>query len=353
MSSNNGDEEYDNEAWVSAVRREVCEREQPEEGDESQQPARKKRKTSNDRKSQHPLTSTSSGNKYLQCYLDLVPGGIRAALEGIGVPYDDATREFITQASAYGHYPFILPRDCSYADHLLSAKQRSQLGIAQKTKHIEQNLNIYIRTSSPRFASTIRPNTAKNYEQHFRSLWHFLAYLGAYDQMIMLLPNVPQLEDNVVPSINPETIKEFVLHRYNEPGSQLFKGGDETLGPLTDCFGIPIMCEGSVNNYKWFDSALAAISYVHKKAKKEEAFKPSCAACCSLLGEEPCPAHRGGGKTRIHYARTKGDPIESMTIKELRKWLEEESKRRKYKVSRRSPFLPHDFTLFHANLRSR
>lgn len=329
--------DYHGEVWVSRLREEVAER-----------PEQPKRQTK--AKKDGFIHSLNSSNKVLQQYLDKVPKGIANAAAKWGIDLPPSQLAMLNRPLCKGNYPMYLPQSTAGASSKMNTKKLNDRTDAEKKQYYIDNFNIHIVPKSPRFGSNIAAATSRNYEQAFRTLWNFLAFLGRYDEMIIMLPHPPALEDNVLPSISPSTVKEYIMHRFNEPFSDLHMDGDQTKGHLLDCTGVQILCEGTTNNYKWFDSIFAAVHYVHKKAKKEERYKPACAVCLQLTSEAPCSAHRGNGKTRIHYVRSKGDPTKSMEVEELRKWLEEESKRREYKPKRRSPFLPHDMTKFHEYL---
>ena len=210
--------------------------------------------------------------------------------------------------------------------------------------------NRYLVDRSPRFSPNLAANTSGNYEQFIRGLWNFLAYLGRYEEMIMLLPHVPQMPDDVVPSITPDTICEFVYHRFQLPNSPLKRKGDPDGVQAKDCKGKPMDCEGIVRNIEWFDSLFAAITYIHQKAFKGNQYVPPCQQCMAKAGQELCEAHQDRGKTKVHYTRSQGNPILCRQVDELKGWLSRVSTERKYKASKRSPFLPDDIKQFHRTL---
>lgn len=340
QNETNPDEDYEGETWVSKIRENV----NPKE--------RNKRRTK--AKREDFIHSLHNDSKHLNTFLTFVPDGIKEAAKTWEIPLDAADVHAVENPNCPGHYPMYIPENSTSGREKMKLKSLLMMGKspAEIKAHHQEVHNIYI-SRSPRFSTIIAAATSKNYEQVLRGLWNFLAVAGKYEEMIMLLPHPPILDDDAVPSVSPTSIKEYVLHRYSEPFSKLYVHGDESKGPLKDINGRDILCEGTVNNYAWFDTLFAAISYLHQKAGKDGSYKPPCADCKALTGASPCPAHQGNGKTRIHYARTKGDPTKSFVITELRKWLEQESKRREYKPNRRSPFLPHDFTHFHSHLVSR
>jgi hypothetical protein len=347
MSQDNETEiDFTTDAWVATVRQKVNER-----------PEKRRRVTK--AKRDGFIHSLNNDNKSLREYLDLVPDGIERAAQKWGITLPEDQRSLLNKKECRGCYPMYLPLKTTAAQEKMKTKKLAGKSDEEKLKYYRELHNVYIAPHSPRFSRNLAAATARNYEQAFRALWNFLAFKGSYDEMIILLPNPPCLDDNVLPSISPSTLKEYIIHRYSEAFSNLHTEGDSTRPKLLDCMGKEMLCEGTTKNYKWFDSVLAAVHYVHKKAKKEERYKAPCPECLRLSGTgpstaadglDPCPAHCGNGKTRVHYLRSKGDPTQSLLIEELRKWLEEESKRREYKPNRRSPFLPHDFTTLQQNL---
>ena len=341
-SHQNADEDFEGEAWASRVRANVNPKHE-----------RKKRQTK--AKGEDFIHSLSTGSKHLKGFLAKVPEGIEKAAKHWGISLDPNDVAALYNPNCTGYYPLYIPENCKYGKEKMKLKSLLAKGLSAeeiKQYHREKH-NIYIRRS-PRFSRNISAATCRNYEQVFRGLWNFLAIVGRYDEMIMLLPHPPKLEDNAVPSISPTSIKEFVLHRYSQSLSTLWQNGDESNGPVKDINEVGVRCEGTVQNYEWFDTIfVAAVKYVHVSSNKDGSYHASCPACRALAGDTPCEPHQGNGKTRIHYARTKGDPTNSFVISELRKWLELENQRREYKPNRRSPFLPDDFTKFHSDLRAR
>ncbi len=340
-SQQNTNEDFEGEAWVSRVRANV-------------NPKQERNKRQTKAKREDFIHSLNTDSKDLKAFLAKVPEEIEKAANHWGISLNDNDVAALYNPKCRGYYPLYIPEDCKYGKEKM--KLKSLLALGKSPEEIKEyhrdNHNIYIGRS-PRFSRNISAATCRNYEQVCRGFWNYLAIVGRYDEMIMLLPHPPKLQDDAVPSISPTSIKEYVLHRYSEPFSILWKNGDETNGPVKDINGCEVRCEGTVKNYEWFDTIFAAVKYVHIIAGKNGGYQESCPACLALNGDDPCEPHQGNGKTRIHYARSKGDPTFSFVISELRKWLELENKRREYKPNRRSPFLPDDFTKFHSELQRR
>lgn len=63
---------------------------------------------------------------------------------------------------------------------------------------------------SPRFKSHIAANHFMNLEQQTLIFWNFLAVIGDYKSMIILLPSPPKN----YPSVNNESIKKYFLFKY-------------------------------------------------------------------------------------------------------------------------------------------
>jgi hypothetical protein len=74
---------------------------------------------------------------------------------------------------------------------------------------------------SPRFnGAALKANTKLNYEKPQLKLWYFLAIIGDYESMLLILVD-PLLG---TPSINADSLKSFCNHRYFLPSTPLTKG---------------------------------------------------------------------------------------------------------------------------------
>jgi hypothetical protein len=103
-----------------------------------------------------------------------------------------------------------------------------------------------IVADSPRFTGgSLSPNTKTNYEKQISKFWYFLAIVGDYESMLMLLAQ----ELSFTPSINSKNIKSFCDHRFLLSRQSLLNPG--TTQPLLDIEREAILAEGTTKNYKW------------------------------------------------------------------------------------------------------
>ncbi|KAG7360179.1 hypothetical protein IV203_035278 [Nitzschia inconspicua] len=105
---------------------------------------------------------------------------------------------------------------------------------------------------SPRFGNcSLAPLTLTNYEKLCRMFWNFLAIIGDYDCMLILL-----ITDNgwtFVPSINHKSIIAFVKHRFLPAKTPLYVEGTSDC-PLVDIYQKQVSSESTVNNRDWLKS---------------------------------------------------------------------------------------------------
>ena len=291
--------------------------------------------------------SLNNANKRLGHYHGLVPEGIKREATKRGIVLDNG--DLLKLEKFRGDFPYYIPWESKEGESIPKLRQ-CQDKSKEEIKTVYEAKNRYLCDASPRFSPNLAPKTSANYERSIRSMWNFLAFLGRYSEMILLLPNAPQIPDDVVPSITPETIVEFVHHRFQVEGEPLKLGGLSTAPQVHDINGVPVQCEGAVKNQDWMDSLFASVSYIHDKALKGNKYVPPCLQCIEENGDSPCEAHRRSGRSKVHYTRSQGDPTKSKKIDELKGWLKKVSEERRYKPKRRSPFLPDDLNQFHAAL---
>ena len=288
----------------------------------------------------HTLHNTS---KNLSPYLLEVPDGIKKAAQACGIELDAGDIQKLNQFC--GDCPHYMPYESKQGNGAMKTKQSTG-----KTKEeiyaIYAAKNRYLVPKSPRFSPNLADKTSGNYENWVRGLWNFCAYTGRYAEMILLLPHPPKIPDDVVPSITPETICEFVHHRFEPAGHPLKERGEHNGERLRDCKGRVMECEGSVQNIEWFDSLFAAVTAIHDKALKGNRYVPPCKQCLATPGRQLCRAHVDCGKTKVHYTRSQGNPVLCKVVDELKGWLLRVSKDRQYQPKRRSPFLPNDIIQF-------
>ena len=184
-------------------------------------------------------------------------------------------------------------------------KRRKDVRIIYKAHPHHTNLK-----PSPRFANVeIAPQTAANYEIFLRQLWWFMAMVGDYDSMLLLLVHPPAAG---TPASNVNTLKAFFEHRFLPLGTKLYVNGDVEV-PLLDIHGRHIQAQGGVKNYNWLSSGYSALAHIHQTHHHNGGYHPRCDTCFTLFSEPdpsptPCQHHH-----HQHYAPS-GDPCSSSTL---------------------------------------
>jgi hypothetical protein len=218
---------------------------------------------------------------------------------------------------------------------------------------------------SPRFSqAAISANYCSNYESWLAQLWNFLAIIGDYDSMLLLLS---QPSENS-PSVNFASLQSLVLHKFNFPMQPLmnsWNGGEAVL----DVSNRPVMSEGSVNNCNWFHTLYAALNLLHSHFAKEgnsPEYTVKCDLCYAIYWEEsnpqvsstsrvsrysPCPTHTDSS---CRYC-CKANPFTTApnsVFKSLKDWIHQESNTRQYKAKSKDSLLPSDFFQIHTYVKS-
>ncbi|KAG7355296.1 hypothetical protein IV203_004652 [Nitzschia inconspicua] len=193
---------------------------------------------------------------------------------------------------------------------------------------------------SPRFGNcSLAPLTLTNYEKLCRMFWNFLAIIGDYDSMLILL-----ITDNgwtFVPSINHKSIVAFVKHRFLPARTPLYVDGTSD-SPLVDIYQKQVCAEGTVNNRDWLKSFFAALNLLHRHNNQIGTYREVCQSCYlefSKGSREPCLHHPH------HQAFScSGNPTTSTSIDNLKRWLDKESQDSLYCVTKRQALFPSDIS---------
>ena len=238
-----------------------------------------------------------------------------------------------------GDYKFYIHPDSDEGKRLLQTQKHRHMSLEDLSAHLEVTRHA-ILAPSPRFtSSSLSPNTMTNYERFCMQLWWFLAFIGDYHSMLLLLSEIPRN----VPSMDVTSIKSFLQHKYLPRHTPLCKD-DNPLTPVLDLNGNQILSEGTVKNHVWLNSAFAAFQHLHLIHHQNGSYVLCCPTCRSNFQQEiasACPHH----PTQRYCHR--GNPISSHILKRFKKWLEDESHRRNYKVLKRQSLLPSDLVDMH------
>jgi hypothetical protein len=217
---------------------------------------------------------------------------------------------------------------------------------------------------SPRFkGKDLSPNYFDNQEKWLGMLWNFLAIIGDYESMLILLVAPPPN----CPSVNFASTQGFILHKFNVPLSPLcysWEGGD----PIHDRNLVPILSEGAVDNFNWISTLIAALNCLHPKRAKggdSQEHTITCPACYAMyflqsapgipLNDrvshyKPCQAHTD---SHCQYCN-RGNPYykSSKSLIDLMTYLKAETKRRLYKETPVDGLLRSDVLDIHAYVKA-
>jgi hypothetical protein len=181
-------------------------------------------------------------------------------------------------------------------------------------------------------------------ESATRQLWNFLAMIGAYHCMLILLPNAPK----ECCSVSTRNLKAYILHKYLPHGTPLHENWNSSDGKIFDIHGRHMKCEGTTQNKDGFDCILASISQIHKEKARQHAggYILQCPGCFHNFKNgvsvterfQPCESHTG----RFSQYCCMGNPAPSFAIKAVVDWIDKESNRRGYEVKQKSFILPQD-----------
>ena len=129
---------------------------------------------------------------------------------------------------------------------------------------------------SKRFGSYVGPSTAQNCERYMRQLYNFLAMIGDYQSMLILLEYPPKNP----PPMNPHSILLFVYHRMEAPTTPLCYDHDQSkTTPLIDVFKTPILAEGSCRSKGGLLHLFQPISIVHRSHNLNAKYVAPCPDC--------------------------------------------------------------------------
>lgn len=273
--------------------------------------------------------SVSDTNKHLPGkYWSLVADGIEKAAKRVQEPVHPADIAWVRAHG--GRFQQHVPPNSKQGRRLAELKSHRNLSPQQLKAKVLSEKHICLE-DSPRFSKA--PTTIANYEVWMKHLWNFLAMVGDYESMLILLPNA---EDRC-PSMKVTSICLFVHHRFHLPGTSL----KEKSKQIKCVAGGHMVCEGSIQNYRWFDSCFAAIKLVHRNCEHNGDYVAACPSCSK--NKSPCRKHQGNQE----FMCNKGNPTLAGKCLEIKEWLKKESINRGYTADHRSAFLPGDFVRMH------
>jgi hypothetical protein len=199
-------------------------------------------------------------------FLVPVKKGIMAAAKKFRTLIDPADLEWLHRHN--GDFQMFCHPEATHFKEFRKRKERRDKTIEQLEVLLEMKQKV-ILGKSPRFA-TQKPNTAWNYESFLRQLWWFLAIIGDYASMLILLPHPCT---DYTPSCSAESLRSFIIHRFATRGTPLLSSLEK---PVQDIHKQPILAEGTIQNYVWIQSAYAGITSLHVNREQTCSYVPAC-----------------------------------------------------------------------------
>jgi hypothetical protein len=136
------------------------------------------------------------------------------------------------------------------------------------------------KAGSKRFCPLVRPSTGNKYEAYMRQLYNFLAIIGDYQSMLILLEYPPSNP----PPMNPRSILLFVYHRMEFPGTPLYNDHEQSKSdPLKDVFGQQVLSEGSCRSKSGLSHIFPVIKTLHQSFKQGGTYMHPCEECRALF----------------------------------------------------------------------
>lgn len=272
-------------------------------------------------------------------------------------PFLSAVKEGITKAAAelqlslaasdvtwlntnHGHYMLFVPPGSQVGRTTLNRPRYMGMTKGQVSSILSAKGYPRIFEPSPRFSSKAN-NTERNYEHWCMQLWWFLAMIGDYKSMIILLATPPEN----CPSIAEDSIWAFVRHRWNPPKSPLFYE-DNTARPVKDIFGRHMLAEGTVNNLNGIRSTFySAVQAVHRRCNQNGSYRRACPGCFEVFRARQSDSTTAARCTHHpvpQFYCNQGSPTDAHKLSTLIQSIMKEPKALNYQAKTRQALLPSD-----------
>ena len=274
-------------------------------------------------------------NPHLEAYLNIVPKGILNASVQCSLTLNADDVSWLHEHN--GRFKQFVNPGSNQAKKLVNTKKLSGIPLLDAAATIEREMH-KILGESPR-CTGVADNTEANYEQSLKQMWNFLAIVGDYESMLILLSKPPPN----CPSMSRDRIVQYVHHRFAEPLTPLTKDGTSHGDRVKCALGNSMSSEGSVQNCRWLDSIFASLAEVHLCNDRNGQYEEQCLHCNTA--KDFCPTHKE--KKVYTKIQNRGDPTSSPQVKKVKKWLKSETVARGYSPDHKSPFLPGDITTMH------
>jgi hypothetical protein len=170
-------------------------------------------------------------------YLPWVKDGIVHAATRYKFTLRDSTLQWLKRHHD-GHYEnYLEPRSTEGKSKLTTLLYLQMDADERKARYLLKHTHV---GESPRFnGAALKANTKLNYEKQLLKFWYFLAMIGDYKSMFILLVE-PLIG---TPSVSVASLKSFCDHRYLAPWTPLTVPGKAS--PLLDIHGCTVLAEGT------------------------------------------------------------------------------------------------------------
>jgi hypothetical protein len=127
--------------------------------------------------------------KLVPQYLSRVHAGIVTAASDLRLPLDPGDVTWLSLHT--GRFPLYIPPSSEAYKGLLSSVHHKDKPLNEIAAHVQTHKHSLV-CSSPRFCKgAVSVNYQYSMETSLRNLWNFLAMIGAYQCMLILLPHPP------------------------------------------------------------------------------------------------------------------------------------------------------------------
>jgi hypothetical protein len=155
--------------------------------------------------------------KLVPQYLSLVHDGIVTATSDLRLPLNQGDVAWLSLHE--GWFPMYIPTSSEAYKCLLTSVLHKDKPLNEITEHVlTQKYSVV--GSSPHFCKGAGSvNYQSSMESSLQNLWNFLAMIGAYQCMLILLPHPP----TQCCSLSTRSLKAYVLHKFNAHNTSLYK----------------------------------------------------------------------------------------------------------------------------------
>ena len=199
----------------------------------------------------------------------------------------------------------------------VSSKVKAGVNAAAEKWHLElpSELNYGYNLSLARFGNhPLAKQSLEAYDVHLRQLHRYLAIIGDYESMLMLLLP-PTTED--VPSIRVHSLEQFLRLKRTPKNVELMAMTGE---PILDVDGGQVFCDGGWNQPDKVCQFRSAVTNLHKAHDQDGTYLEPCTLCVKAAKEEKkCVKHSGSYPRVARCGNPTRNQIFDNTIKQTKK----------------------------------